>query len=374
MGFYRRQNRTYCEIYATKGGLRKMKFIDFFSGIGGFRLGMEMAGHECVGHCEYDKFAEKSYRAMHDTKEDEWYAKDIREVRAKDVPRADVWCFGFPCQDISVAGKQRGFEGERSSLFFTVTNLIRWTKKENRPRYLLIENVKNFFSVNGGWDFLKAQIELDEIGYDVEWQLLNSKDFGVPQNRERVFIVGHLRGRSRREVFPITQSDGIYNEQGQNKETNNENSLCLTAKGQTNWTGSFIKVVGCLDRPKYHESSNRVYGIDGISPCQNTNQGGGHETKIAIPVLTPDRLEKRQNGRRFKTDGEPIFTLTGQDRHGVSNGTRIRKLTPRECFRLQGWTDEYFDRAAEVNSDSQLYKQAGNGVTVTVIYEIAKKF
>ena len=133
-----------------------LTFIDLFSGIGGFRLGMEMAGHKCVGHCEIDKFADESYRAMHNVKEDEWYAADIREVRASDIPYADCWCFGFPCQDISVAGKQVGFDGDRSSLFFTVTNLIRWKKKEHRPKYLIAENVKNFFSVNGGYDFLKG--------------------------------------------------------------------------------------------------------------------------------------------------------------------------------------------------------------------------
>ena len=147
-----------------------LTFIDIFSGVGGFRLGMEMAGHRCVGHCEIDKYANKSYEAMHDIKEDEWFGEDISRIRAEELPRADVWCAGFPCQDISIGGKKLGFKGDRSSLFFRITRLIRDTKEEDRPKYLFIENVKNFFSVNGGFDFLKFQVELAEVGYDVEWQ------------------------------------------------------------------------------------------------------------------------------------------------------------------------------------------------------------
>lgn len=125
--------------------------------------------------------------------------------------------------------------------------------------------------------------------------------------------------------------------------------------------------------------AGRICSADGISPCLDTCQGGQRMPKIEVKAcLTPDRIEKRQNGRRFKDDEEPKFTLTGQDKHGVlladGQRVRIRKLTPRECFRLQGFPDEYFDRAAEVCSDSQLYKQAGNSVTVNVIYEIAKRF
>ena len=189
-----------------------MKFLDLFSGLGGFRLGLEMAGHECVGHCEIDKFANKSYIAMHEPKESEWYGEDITKVRADELPGADIWCFGFPCQDISIAGKQKGFGGHRSSLFFTVTGLIRDIEEENRPSVLFIENVKNLLSVNRGYDFLKLLIELDEIGYDAEWQVLNSKHFGVPQNRERVFIVGHKRGIAKNNVFPIERIEINGNE------------------------------------------------------------------------------------------------------------------------------------------------------------------
>ncbi|WP_044639702.1 DNA cytosine methyltransferase [Risungbinella massiliensis] len=287
-----------------------MRVLDLFSGIGGFRLGMEAAGHQAIGWVEIDKHARKSYEAIHQP-EGEWTHDDIRTIDYRDVPRADIWTFGFPCQDISVAGNQAGFGGERSSLFFAVTKLLRQIKAWNpkrMPSYLLIENVKNFLSVNGGWDFLLAQAELDEIGYDCEWQLLNSKDFGVPQNRERVFIVGHLRGRGTRKVFPLER---------QSREAHCKLAGRLALPGKDQW--------------------NRVYDPKGLGPTLTTMQGGRQEPK-------------------------------------VTDGYRIRKLTPRECFRLQGFPDWAFDRAKENGvSDSQLYKQAGNSVTVNVIYEIAKR-
>ena len=456
-----------------------MKFIDFFAGIGGFRRGMELAGHECVGFCEFDKFATASYISMHLLTEEqrkaletlplnkrqkeilkeeyrngEWYANDIRRVYAGDIPKADCWCFGFPCQDISVAGKRAGFQGNRSSLFFRVMYLVGQLKEEDKPTYLFIENVKNLLSVNGGWDFARLLIEMEQEGYDAEWQVLNSKDFGVPQNRERCFIVGHLRNRGSAEVFPIEGTDG-------------KNS---------------IQIIAHKDG---YRRNTQVFGPDGITETLDTGQGGGrghhvalpcfidlsykkteptnkarclqarynkgianHKAEVsgvAIPVLTPDRAEKRQNGRRFKDNGEPMFTLTSQDRHGVATSLNplgglytgvskefyrgiyegcfrclkasthdsgvalklnvlninsnkgifvrvsdelivyavwyekyqcyiaIRKLTPKECFRLQGWSDDYFEKAQFVNFDSQLYKQAGNGVTVTVIEAIARK-
>lgn len=210
-----------------------MTFIDWFAGIGGFREGMEQAGHTCVGFCEFDKYAVMSYTAMHLATDDqlayiaslptlkerqeeiqkeeyrngEWYAKDIRKVNPDDIPAADCWCFGFPCQDISVAGRQLGFSGTRSSLFFRVMYLLSQIEEGKKPRVLFIENVKNLLSVNGGWDFARLLSSLDEGGYDAEWQIFNSKDFGVPQNRERCFIVGHFRGAPGQQVFSDNGTD-----------------------------------------------------------------------------------------------------------------------------------------------------------------------
>ena len=422
-----------------------MQFIDFFAGIGGFRKGMELAGHKCVGFCEFDKFATASYISMHlltqkqreslekvplkkrqkeilkeEYRNGEWYANDIRRVYARDIPRADCWCFGFPCQDISVAGKQIGFQGNRSSLFFRVMYLIGQLEEENKPTYLFVENVKNLLNVNGGWDFARLLAEMDREGYDAEWQVLNSKDFGVPQNRERCFIIGHLRGRSTAKVFPVEGTDGENSVQiVGHKDGYRRNAQVFAPEGATE----------ALDTGQGGERGHHVTLPCFIDLCyegsQMTEQArclkaryykgmanhAGQDSGIAIPVLTPDRAEKRQNGRRFKDDGEPMFTLTGQDRHGIAIEVKeatantldtscnqgifvqvsdelivyavwyeklqcyiaIRKLTPKECFRLQGWADDYFEKAAFVNSDSQLYKQAGNGVTVNVICEIAKK-
>ena len=206
-----------------------MTFIDWFAGVGGFRRGMELAGHRCVGFCEFDKYAVMSYTSMHlitpdqrdhlatlslkerqkeilkeEYKNGEWFAHDVRTVDFRRIPQSDCWCFGFPCQDISIAGELKGFDGARSSLFFRVMELLGEVGDSQRPNTLLIENVKNLLSVNGGWDFTRLLVELDKHGYDAEWQVLNSKDYGVPQNRERVFIVGHSRTESRCQVFPLS--------------------------------------------------------------------------------------------------------------------------------------------------------------------------
>ena len=208
-----------------------MTFIDFFAGIGGFRKGMEDAGHKCIGFCEIDKYAIASYTAMHlategqleylktlpmkqrqqeilkeEYRNGEWFSNDITRLYANDIPKADCWCFGFPCQDISISGKQKGLQGNRSGLFFRVMYLCEQLKEEDKPTFLFIENVKNLLGINRGWDFARLLAELDGCGYDAEWQILNAKDFGVPQERERVFIVGHYRGRSRSKVFPFGHS------------------------------------------------------------------------------------------------------------------------------------------------------------------------
>lgn len=378
-----------------------LTFLDFFAGVGGFRKGMEMAGHKCLGHCEIDKFANESYKAIHEPKEEEWFETDIRRTNADELPRADAWCFGFPCQDISVAGKQLGFKGQRSSLFFTVTRLIRDTKEENRPKYLFIENVKNLLSVNGGTDFLKLLIELDEIGYDAEWQVLNSKNFGVPQNRERVFIIGHLRGTSGRKVFPIGGNcTTIKIEGGQSlADYRYDEGLKIRKSGESPCLkANMHKMVSDGDL------SNAIYvvGTTKSDTAKGTNcRSWVHDPRGIVGAISatdykqPKQILIRENTKKgyveaYEGDGirldhiggttgrgrvqsQMCNTLTTGSHAGViDKGFRIRKLTPKECWRLQGWKDEDFEKAAKVCSDSQLYKQAGNGVTVNVIYEIAK--
>lgn len=419
-----------------------MRFIDFFAGIGGFRRGLELSGHECVGFCEFDKFATASYTSMHLLNEEqrkklseipqrkrqkeilkeeyrngEWYAKDIRSVNAKDIPRAECWCFGAPCQDFSIAGRRAGLDGDRSSLVREIFRVLEEQEEQNRPEWLIYENVKGMLSSNRGLDYLSILSEMDRLGYDCEWQNINSKWY-VPQNRERIYTIGHLRRYGRSKIFPVTGADG------ENSVRQIASQYCATRK---------------------NPQSMRTYEIDGIAPCLNCMEGGNLEPQIAAPVIYVSHLDKTQNGRRFKENGEPMFTLTAQDRHGVmidvvgrlyhdgkthqgdeifnpkgkagcmkatqykdppktllkvnldkrENGIyvempggfltycvwyekcqcyiAIRKLTPKECFRLQGWTDDYFEKAAFVNTDSQLYKQAGNGVTVNVVEAIGKK-
>lgn len=391
-----------------------MTFLDFCAGIGGFRLGLELAGHTCIGFCEKDQFAVKSYKAMFNT-EGEWFADDVTTLKPDDVPKADIWCFGFPCQDISVAGKQRGLNGGRSGIYYTILNLVKSKDEEDKPTYLLIENVKNLLSIHDGWDFAEVLTTLDEAGYDALWQVLNSKDFGVPQNRERVFLIANLRSRGRREILPICRERGsdlkqiIGGSQGYRVYDPAGVSVALVSQagGVGAKTGLYFVNQPVFRSYEVSESCQTLKARDYKEPVMVVQKTHGATTTIkhdetgtlqaarldkipcVLPLLTPDRAEKRQNGRRCKAPGEPMFTLTGQDRHGIaiqdiaettSNGAkkkineffRIRRLTPKECWRLQGFPDELFEKARVVNSDSQLYKQAGNAVTVNVAYEVAR--
>lgn len=370
--------------------MARLTFLDICAGIGGFRLGMENAGHKCIGYCEYDRFARASYEAMYDT-EGEWAADDVTKLRPEGIPYADVWCFGFPCQDISIAGRQRGLSGERSGIYYSIIDLIKGKEEGDRPTYLLVENVKNLFSVNGGFDFAAVLSEMDEAGYDVRWQVLNSKDFGVPQSRERIFLIANLRSRGGREILPVTGEDGgalkavIGGRQGYRVYDSSGVSASLAAGGGGAGGKTGLYVVGSdhaedetdsrvfvdqtLNHPKITEQARCLIArYDAGLTTWRMNSG----VLEARALTVPDKLETRQQGRRMKEDGEPMFTLTCQDRHGVFlDGGKIRKLTPRECFRLQGFPDALYEKAAAVNSESQLYKQAGNAVTATVAYAVA---
>lgn len=416
-----------------------MKFIDFFAGIGGFRRGMELAGHECVGFCEFDKFATASYTSMHlltleqrerlnemplkqrrkeilkeEYRNGEWYANDIRRVYAGDIPKSDCWCFGFPCQDISVAGKQLGFQGNRSSLFFRVMYLIGQLEEENRPTYLFVENVKNLLSVNGGWDFARLLVEMEQGGYDAEWQVLNSKDFGVPQNRERCFIIGHLRGRGSAEVFPVEGTNRensvsiIGHRDGYRRNTQVFSQEGITEALDTAAGGGrghhialpcFIDLCNegskmtdqarCLKARYYKGASNHAGQDSGIAiEVKEATKQGYAECRVGIDSVNFSMPNSKT--RMGRVGQEIANTLDTSCNQGIFVQVSeelvvyavwyekyqcyiaIRKLTPKECFRLQGWTDDYFKKAEFVNSDSQLYKQAGNGVTVNVIKAIAE--
>lgn len=381
-----------------------MKFLDLFAGIGGFRLGMESAGHECIGFCEIDKFARASYKAIHDT-EGEIELHDITTVSDESIRgfgSVDIICGGFPCQAFSIAGHRRGFEDTRGTLFFEICRFASIL----RPSYLFLENVKGLLNHDRGNTFEAILSALDELGYDVEWQVLNSKNFGVPQNRERVFIIGHLRGGSGRKVFPLS-GDGaaITCEQPKTNKVGNIRkkgksqscdvvsidslapTLCSTTTQKDPLKvliGNEIKQFGVL-QPNYNQSGV-VYEIDGISPTIRAYQGGNLEPKIRVKEATKQGYQEAEIGdsvnlshpnsktRRGRVGKQIANTLLTGESQGVAEpGFRIRKLTPRECWRLQGFPDWAFDKAQEVNSNSQLYKQAGNSVTVNVIAAIARE-
>ena len=327
-----------------------MNFLDLFAGIGGFRLGMEAAGHQCIGFCEIDKFARASYKAIHDTK-GEIELHDITTVSdefIQSIGHVDVICGGFPCQSFSIAGNRRGFEDTRGTLFFEIARFASILK----PRILFLENVKGLLNHDKGRTFETILQTLDELGYDVEWQVLNSKDFGVPQNRERVFIIGHLRGEGGRKVFPI----GTYNKQAIELPGERLTTNTLTArysKSQSN--GSYI----IENQPSL------------VIHVKEATKKGYTEATIGDSVNLSHPNSKTRRGRVGKRIANTL--LTGEEQGVVMNDFRIRKLTPKECWRLQGFPDWAFEKAQSVNSNSQLYKQAGNSVTVNVIKEIAKK-
>lgn len=295
-----------------------MKFIDMFCGMGTVRMGFEKAGHECVYSIEWDKHKRKIYEVIFGNEPE---SKDITTVRASDLPVSDCWAFGAPCQDFSIAGTRAGLEGDRSSLVKEVFRLVRETQEEHRPEWLFYENVKGMLSSNKGIDYLEILFEMASLGYDIEFQLLNSKNFGVPQNRERVFTLGHLRSKGVRKVFPIS--------------------------GEVN----------SADCKQFSDGT-------GIAFCLDTGYDKG---------ISPGYVNK---GRRTQViQLWNVMPISGVAYKGTgSRPYRIRRFTPRECMRLQGVSDEVTDMLiAKKISDKQMYRAAGDACTVNVIYEIARR-
>lgn len=441
----------------------KLKVCSLFSGIGGFELGIQRAigkeNMQVVFASEWDKYAAQIYdknfsnesstsrrqkqqkveqesnmadTSSQCTKQSSFIdTRDIRTVPTEEIPDHDLLVGGFPCQAFSIAGKRKGFDDTRGTLFFEIARILR----EKKPRLFILENVKGLLSHDNGNTFKTIISTLDELGYDIQWQVLNSKNFGVPQNRERVFIIGNLRGTSRPEIFPVRESDEkYYDENGQG----NEIAYCLQAGGDKH-RGSYIKQ---LNNPNH--SNNRLYGTEGISPTLNTMSGCNRQPKVvsmikqiahkrtnetpieinkylrskrnipisdlsiklnlpktqvehyfrtdksrAIPapetwiklkeiLLLDDRYDKQvtefydkevefeQNRRVWDITISP--TLSCGDKGHFINTSKIRRLTPIECERLQGFPDGH---TAGV-SDTQRYKMCGNAVTVNVVEYIVK--
>lgn len=366
-----------------------MKAVELFAGIGGFRLGLERAGHEVVWSNEWDRYAADVYDKNFERIEGFHYVPidrtDITAVDAGDIPDHDILCGGFPCQAFSVAGLRRGFSETRGTLFFEIARIL----EAKKPSYLLLENVKGLLSHDDGRTFQTIIGVLTGLGYRVQWCVLNSKDFGVPQNRERVFIVGHLRGLSRPQVF-LTRGDRPKDHGEAPSQTTNT----LTA--------SYGKGPAA-DRPLIAltppglSAGERIYSPEGISPTLASGAGGGgaktglyavdykhlnSETRRgrvkdgyvgAIetnPQTAISRIPLKHLDRNQKNfDGDYAYTVDTHQTGGVKLGTAIRRLTPVECERLQGFPDGW----TEGVSDTQRYKQLGNAVTVNVVEFIAKR-
>lgn len=463
-----------------------MKFIDLFSGIGGFRSALELCDHECMAFAEIDKYARQSYKAIYDTEhEEEWH--DVTKITDEQFKKyhgiVDIVVGGFPCQAFSIAGHRKGFEDTRGTLFFEIARAIQLIQ----PKYALLENVKGLFSHEKGSTFATIIRTLDEMGYVVEWGLFNSKYWGVPQNRERVFILAtrkdiftqpvifnllkqqttvssrlmdiledevdekyYLRSEKSQQLIDmmrdkIGKNERVVVDASINEPRIKEVMNTVIARydsgiqNQRSTGGAVIEpairqignVVDNKETFGGNPQRGRVYDAEGISPTLNCMQGGGLEPKIVVDTLPKGEIinplkNKTDYGWHFEqgvfdekgiartvkanggsgnipkviTEEKTITNVIGSTQKNAtvndgnlaptltsSMGTggghvpmtlytdlRIRKLTPLECWRLQGFKDEQFYKAQEDGlSNAQLYKQAGNSVTVNVVHAIVSK-
>ena len=322
---------------------------------------------ECVGYSEIDKYAIQIYQ-KHFPKHENY--GDIKKINETELPDFDILVGGFPCQSFSIAGKRKGFEDTRGTLFFDIARILR----AKRPSYFLLENVKGLLSHDSGSTFKTIITTLTELGYDLQWQVLNSKSW-VPQNRERIFIVGHLRGERRPEVFPFKEDGSGDDSQAEGER---EASFCLSTRSKRYDASAQTYIAHALTtRPNLPSRTQRRSHENLIGTLRTHKDGNGfREMKEKVSPTIPARA--REDG-----SGQPIvYTVDG-----------IRRLTPVECERLQGFPDHWtaigmtepkedcklcqhpikcIGHHKEI-SDSQRYKTLGNAVTTNVIQAIMEK-
>lgn len=363
-----------------------IKFFDMFSGIGGFRAGLERAGgYACIGHCEIDKYADRAYREVHNVKENEVFYEDATTINPEEMPQFDLLCAGFPCQSFSIAGRRKGFDDQRGTLFFEIARVA----GKRRPAYLLLENVPGLLSHDQGRTFTAILSTLSQLGYHVEFQVLNSKDFGVPQSRKRLYIIGYLDPGCAGKVLPFPgtnpetlkllisgrQDSRVYDAGGLSK------TLLARAGGPGGKTGLYAVgydrkdgITGKIDAAYTLTASgwrglNRRHTQNAVLEIKEATKSGYKEAHSGDSV---DLGFAGQNTRRGRVGKNTAHTLdTGCAQGVVTPQLRIRRLMPRECFRLQGFSEAQIDRLLSVDSDTQAYKQAGNAVTVNVVHAIA---
>ena len=406
-----------------------VKMLDLFSGIGGFHEGFKRAGYEFdwVGFSEIDKYASAVYRYNYKESEE---LGDITTIRpGRDTPdNIDILCAGFPCQAFSVAGKRLGFDDTRGTLFFEIARILTHYVENKRPiRCLVLENVKGLLSHDNGRTFAVIYRVLSDLGYTIEFQLLNTR-WWLPQNRERIYIVGYIGNRGGPQVFPIGYSDEIFAKSRRKRSVTNQLATTITQnlKRGVHSGGETLIQVGTIGKDS---EATRVYDANGISRTIKDGGGMGAKTGLyKIPEATKKGYAEAEVGdsinlsvpnsktRRGRVGKGEAQTLdTGMQQYtiqaksvahrtrtyanqpakieerddNVSNAlnsamkdsmvkldTSIRRLTPVECNRLQGFSDDHnkygeMDGKVVEMSDTQRYKQAGNAVTVDVVQAVA---
>jgi DNA (cytosine-5)-methyltransferase 1 len=301
---------------------KSIKFIDLFAGVGGFRIAFESQKAQCVFSSEWDKFSQITYEANFGEKPE----GDITLIDSKKIPKHEILTAGFPCQPFSNAGLKKGFEDTRGTLFYDVARII----NDKKPSMVLLENVKGFVNHNKGRTLRVVLETLDELGYNTNYKVLNAKDFGVPQNRERIFIVGVNRKKLGKIGFEFP--DPLYKKTalGQILEKNPDSKYTISNKL---WQGH-------KRRLKEHRLKGNGFGYGMF------NEESTHTNTISA---------------RYYKDGSEILISQGRK--------NPRMLTPREAARLQGFPEKFIIPV----SDTQAYRQFGNSVAVPVVKEIAKK-
>lgn len=321
----------------------------------------------CVGYSEINEFASQVFERHFEGVQN--YG-DITKINAEELPDFDCLIGGFPCQAFSIAGKRAGFADTRGTLFFDLARIL----KAKRPRLFVFENVKGLLNHDSGNTFKTIISTLDELGYDLQWQVANSKNFGVPQNRERVIIVGHIRGSTRPEVFPIGASNANHIQEITRAVPQAQRVYAQSGIAPSVDTGTGgNRQAKIIQRPRGKNKG----GISSISPTVTSNsfQDNNH---VLSPLLSPEDI-----GKTVRTGGHGSVTA----KHNwdvLFDGMKIRRLTPRECERLQAFPDDWTEYGVEhftdehgvlqkrlkPMSDTQRYKMAGNAVTTNVIQAI----
>ena len=362
-----------------------MKFLELCAGIGGFRQALENLGCECVGWSEIDKYAIKLYSAWYN---DDCNFGDVTKIEAETLPDFDLLVGGFPCQAFSIAGKRMGFDDTRGTIFFDFARIM----KVKKPKFAIFENVKGLLNHDGGKTYETILQTLNELGYDAQWGILNTKFHGLPQNRERVYIVANLRERSSTKIL-FERGDGLTD-----KVERTEQSIIgdyYTENGKTHQWGGVIgdeSIAPCLMAGEYKSprivkigsiggkpcQSDQVYSPSGVSVTLSAQNGGKGAMTGLYKIGDIDGLNT-QYSRVYDSEGISATINAQGGGLGAKTGLyniehKVRRLTPKECFRLQGFKDEMVDLGYKLGiSDTQLYKMAGNAVSVPVVEWVAQR-